>query len=77
LRTQFKLDRRVEGGVVVTAVDENSPFANILVPGLVIVEINRRSVSDAASAAAALKPGLNALLVQYRGVLRYLTINLK
>ena len=77
LRTQFKLDRRVEGGVVVTAVDENSPFANILVPGLVIVEINRRSVSDGASAAAALKPGLNALLVQYRGVLRYLTINLK
>ena len=77
LRTQFKLDRRVEGGVVVTAVDDNSPYANILVPGVVIVEINRRAVSDVPSAAAAVKPGLNALLVQYRGVLRYLTINLK
>jgi serine protease Do len=77
LRTQFKLDRRVEGGVVVTAVDENSPYANVLVPGLVIVEINRRPVADVPSASAALKPGLNALLVQFRGVLRYLTINMK
>ncbi len=77
LRTQFKLDRRVDGGVVVTAVNENSPYANILVPGVVIVEINRRPVTDVPSAAAALRPGLNALLVQYRGVLRYLTLNLK
>ncbi|MDF3059821.1 MAG: protease Do [Rariglobus sp.] len=77
LRTQFKLDKRVEGGVVITAIDDNSPYADILVPGLVIVEINRRPVTDVESAAAAIKPGLNALLVQYRGVLRYVTINVK
>jgi hypothetical protein len=41
------------------------------------VEINRRSVTNAADAKAAIKPGLNALLVQYRGVLRYVTINVK
>ncbi len=77
LRTQFKLDKRVEGGVVITEIDEKSPYADILVPGLVIVEINRRPVADVESAAAAIKPGLNALLVQYRGVLRYVTINVK
>lgn len=77
LRSQFKLDKRVEGGVVITEINEESPYADILVPGLVIVEINRRPVTDVASAAAAIKPGLNALLVQYRGVLRYVTINVK
>ncbi|CAM2967146.1 Do family serine endopeptidase [Rariglobus hedericola] len=77
LRNQFKLDRRVETGVVITAIDDNSPYAEILVPGLLIVEINRKPVTDVQSAAAAIKPGLNALLVQYRGVLRYVTINVK
>jgi serine protease Do len=77
LRNQFKLDKRVEGGVVITEINEKSPYADILVPGLVIVEINRRPVTDVESAAAAIKPGLNALLVQYRGVLRYVTINVK
>lgn len=77
LRNQFKIDKAVESGVVVTAIDDNSPYADILVPGLVIVEINRRPVTDAKTAAAAVRSGLNALLVQYRGVLRYVTINVK
>ncbi|HEY8933160.1 MAG TPA: Do family serine endopeptidase [Rariglobus sp.] len=77
LRAQFKIDKRIEGGVVITAINESSPYADILVPGLVIVEINRRPVTDVQGASAALKPGLNALLVQYRGVLRYVTINVK
>lgn len=77
VRTQFNLDKEIESGVVITAISGDSDYADILVPGLVIVEINRLAVTDAASAAAALKPGLNALLVQYRGVLRYVTINVK
>jgi serine protease Do len=77
LRGQFKIDQNVESGVVITAIDENSPYADILVQGLVIVEVNRRPVSDAASAASAIRKGLNALLVQYRGVHRYVTINVK
>jgi S1-C subfamily serine protease len=77
LRTQFRIDKRVEGGVVITEIDDHSPYADILVPGLVIVEINRRPVADVQAASAAIKPGLNALLVQYRGVLRYVTINVK
>jgi Do/DeqQ family serine protease len=76
-RGQFKIDKRIEGGVVITAINESSPYEGILVPGLVIVEINRRSVTNAADAKAAIKPGLNVLLVQYRGVLRYVTINVK
>ncbi|MBC8041122.1 MAG: PDZ domain-containing protein, partial [Opitutaceae bacterium] len=77
LRTQFKIDKAVEAGVVVTAIDDKSPYADILVPGLIIVEINRRPVTDAQTASAAIRTGLNALLVQYRGVLRYVTINVK
>lgn len=77
VRAQMRVDKRIESGVVITQVDEQSPYADILVPGLVIVEINRRAVTDVQSAQAALKPGLNALLVQYRGVLRYVTINVK
>jgi len=77
LRAQFKIDKTVESGVVITAIDENSAYADILVQGLVIVEINRRPVTDAASAASAIRKGLNALLVQYRGVHRYVTINVK
>jgi Do/DeqQ family serine protease len=77
LRTQFKIDNSVESGVVITAIDEKSEYADILVQGLVIVEINRRPVADATSAAAAIRKGLNAFLVQYRGVPRYLTINVK
>ncbi len=77
IRSQFRIDRRVDAGVVITAIDAKSPYADILVQGLVILEINRRPVIDAASAKAAIKPGLNALLVQYRGVARYVTINVK
>lgn len=77
LRGQFKLDKRLEDGVVITAVDENSPYAEILVPGLVILEINRRPVTEVKSAKAAIRPGLNAFLVQYRGVRRFVTINVK
>lgn len=77
VRARFRIDPRVQGGVVITEIDESSDYADILVPGLVIVEINRQPVSDVKSAAAAIRPGLNALLVQYRGVLRYLTINVK
>jgi predicted metalloprotease with PDZ domain len=38
LRTQFKIDNSVESGVVITAIDEKSEYADILVQGLVIVE---------------------------------------
>jgi len=77
LRNQFKIDKSVESGVVITSINEKSDYAAVLVPGLVIVEINRRPVTDAATAAAAIRSGLNALLVQYRGVHRYVTINVK
>lgn len=77
LRNQFRLDKRIENGVVITQVAENSPFAEALIPGLVIVEINRRPVTDVESAAEAMKPGLNLLLVQHRGVLRYVPITVK
>lgn len=77
LRNQFRIGRQVENGVVITEIAENSSYAGVLVPGLVIEEINRRPVNDAASAKAAIKPGLNVLIVQYRGVARYVTINVK
>ncbi len=77
VRAQFRIDQRVDTGVVITEIAESSDYADILVPGLVIVEINRRPVNDVQSAKAAIKQGLNLLLVQYRGVPRYVTINVK
>ncbi len=77
VRTQFKLDKRIESGIVITEINENSPYADILVPGVVIVEINRIPVTDVKTASDAIKSGLNVLLVKYRGVSRLVPITVK
>ena len=73
LRRQLNVDSRVTG-LVVTAVSEDSPYANRLLPNIVIVEINRTEVTEVISAREQFKQGRNLLLVYYRGVYRYLTV---
>jgi S1-C subfamily serine protease len=77
VRNQFNLDKRIESGIVITEINENSPYADILVPGVVILEINRIPVTDVRTAADAIKSGLNVLLVKYRGVSRLVPITVK
>jgi serine protease Do len=74
LRRQFELPERL-AGLIVTAVEPDSRYAELLPVGTVIVEINRRTIPDLATARAALRTGSrNILLVHYRGGFRYVTI---
>jgi serine protease Do/serine protease DegQ len=72
---RLNLDPRVTG-LVITRVAQDSPYADRLVAGLVIVEINRAAVTDVATARAQLHQGRNLLLIYYRGRFRYLTLTL-
>ncbi len=72
-RRRLSLDAQVTG-LVVTAVDEKSPYSQDLPVGSVIVEINRSSVDDIASARRLLHAGHNLLLVRFRGYQKFLVV---
>jgi serine protease Do/serine protease DegQ len=77
LRRRLNVDSRVTG-LVITDVDEKSPYADRLAPNVVIVEINRIPVSDVAEAKALLRPGeRNLLLIYFRGGFRYVPLFVK
>ena len=73
LRKRFGIDPRITG-VVVTEVDEKSPFAQDLPVGSVISDVNRVEVSDVSDAKAALHAGHNLLLVYFQRFSRYLVV---
>jgi serine protease Do/serine protease DegQ len=78
LRHKFGIDpQRVTGGLVVTEVADDSPFADRLQAGMVILEINRSPVSDLASARTLLHPGHNLLFVYDRGSHGFIGITVK
>jgi len=77
LRRRLNLDSRVSG-LVITDVDEKSPYADRLAPNVVIIEINRMPVTDVTSAKELLRPGeRNLLLIYYRGGYRYVPLVVK
>jgi len=77
LRRRLNIDSRVTG-LVITDVDEKSPYADRLAPNVVIIEINRVPVADVADAKALLRPGeRNLLLIYYRGGFRYVPLFVK
>jgi len=76
VRRRSGLDARISG-LVVTEVDENSPYADDVPAGAVIVEINRTPVGDLAAGKAALHLGRNLLLIYYRGFARYVVVTVK
>jgi serine protease Do/serine protease DegQ len=69
-RKSFRLPDDVDG-LVVTDVADASPFHERFQPGMVIVQVNRAPVADAAAARALLRPGRNFCLVWERGGYRY------
>lgn len=75
-RRSLNLEERIDG-LLVTEVARNSPYAERLLPQMVILEVNRVPVTDTAAARNALTSGRNLLLVYYRGVYRYLAISVK
>lgn len=74
-RRRLGVDARVNG-LLITDVDENSPYADRLPPNMVVMEINRVPVTDLASAKALLQQGRNLLFVYYRGSPGYLVISI-
>jgi serine protease Do/serine protease DegQ len=73
LRHKQNIDARVNG-LLVTGVDEKSPYVERLAAGMVIVSINRNVVTNLAIARQLLIPGRNLLLVYYQGTLSYLSL---
>ncbi len=63
-------------GLVVVAVDPRSAYAATLPVGTVIEKINKTLVSDAATAKQALRKGSNTLVVRFRGVRQFISIEL-
>jgi serine protease Do/serine protease DegQ len=70
-RKQFHIDERVEG-LLITDIDDNSPYRENFRAGAVIEQVNRLPVTDLATAKKALREGRNIALVYYRGVYRYI-----
>jgi serine protease Do/serine protease DegQ len=74
LRSQFKLNQA--NGLVITEVDSSSPFASVLAPGMLILEINNVAVSTLDEATTLLHSGANHVFVAYRGNQGYVAIRL-
>ncbi len=64
-------------GLLVATVAEDSPYAERLLPDLLILQIDRANVVDLESARRALSPGRHMLFVYYRGALRVVGIEVK
>jgi serine protease Do/serine protease DegQ len=73
VRRRLGIDSRTSG-LIVTAVDDKSDYAEDLPVGAVIVEINRNPIEDIASAKAALHSGRNLLLVYTQGYAKYVVV---
>jgi Do/DeqQ family serine protease len=76
-RRSLGLDPRLSQGLIITEVENTSPYAERLTPNMVIVEINRTAVTDVEIAKQLILPGRNLFLVISRGVPRYLTVLVK
>ena len=73
-RRRLNLEPRVVG-LIVTGVEDDSPFRDRLVPNVVIIEINRSPVADVTGAKALVRNGRNFLLVYYRGAARFVVVD--
>ena len=73
LKQYLRIPYRVDG-LLVSDVSEDSPFADRIEPGAVIMQIDRRNITDLASARAALTPGRHMLFVYQRGQAQVVTV---
>lgn len=74
-RSRMRMDARV-GGLLVTDVADDSPFHDDLVPGCVIMSVNKFEVSELVVARQRLQPGPNLLRVYYNGRATFVVVNL-
>ncbi|MFP4542375.1 MAG: Do family serine endopeptidase [Opitutales bacterium] len=74
LQGSFNLDS--DEGIVITSVDARSPYASVLRPGMVIVEINGDRVDSLGDVRGALRSGANRLWVSFRGSNLYVALRI-
>lgn len=75
-RQRASRGREVLDALMITKVDENSPYADRLSAGMVIIQIDGEDVSDVATARKLLSPGKHTVLV-YRNGTRRVSIDVK
>jgi serine protease Do len=76
LRQKFNLPANVTG-VVVTAVDDSSTYADEFAPGMVLIEVNQQPVAAVDDVRAQLKPGaVNIFYAYHDGKFPFLTAEL-
>jgi Do/DeqQ family serine protease len=76
-RRALNIDPRISSGLVITEISKDSPYADRLLPNMVIIEINRVAVTDLESAIQLIRPGRNLFLVLVRGTPRYVPVLVK
>lgn len=75
-RTEWNLEE--EEGVLVTEVSVRSPYATVLTPGMVIIEVNDATVNSIGDLNERLRPGrVNKLWVSFRGNRGYVALRLE
>ncbi|HTB79969.1 MAG TPA: Do family serine endopeptidase [Opitutaceae bacterium] len=75
-RRELNIDDNVTG-LLITNIDDSSPYSDRLVNGVIILEINRTPVTDVQTAKSLIASGRNLFLVYYHGVYRFLSIDVK
>ncbi len=75
-RKRSGLEARVSG-LLITDIEETSPYADRLAAGMIVIEINRTPVTDLVAAKLALVQGRNLLLVNFRGAYRFVAVTVK
>ena len=76
LRKEFTIPDEIEG-LVVTDLSIESPYANVFVKGLVIIEVNGKPMQSLDDLEAAIGVGANSFYSWFGGMKRYIGIRIK
>jgi len=76
LREQYAIPIEIDG-VVITDVRIDSPYANTLVEGLAITDVNGEAIDSVKDFAQAIKVGANRLYGWYGGMRRYIGLRVR
>jgi serine protease Do/serine protease DegQ len=76
LRTEYKIPEEIEG-LVVTEVSFDSEYANSFAVGMVVIEVNSKSVTNLAAFEENLAEGVNRLYTWIEGRIGYTSLRLK
>ena len=76
-RERRNLHPSLKGHLIITQVDANSPYADRLLADMIILEIDRTSVTDLKEARQLLTTGRHLLFINYRSLNRFITVTIK